>query len=145
MDTDHDYRLVALACRQVGHAIRILPLEKCIGGKVESDQVVLTFSACLIRETARHWHVIKTGVRMLQYSRQADGTWKLSVLVVWDEEAEPYDIQHWGRKPLTRAERIKQGLWEQDCYRPGSSQSPMDSFDREAQGYAAGGVTSWRN
>lgn len=141
---EHDYRLLAEACRKVGRGIRLGPLESCLSGKIEDNLIVLRFRAVRIKETTKRWEVIAEGTRMVSYTW--DGiVWKHQSFTVWDEDFTPYDIQLWGRRPLTRQERINQGRWEQDCFRPGNKRRPQDSFDREAQGYAEGGVTAWRN
>lgn len=143
--SDHDYKLLAQATRALGRPIRLGPEEKCLSGIVSENRITLTFRAVRIEESSKRWHIVAVGMRMQSWVYE-DGKWHAErPLTVWDESAPTYDIQLWGRRPMTRAERIKQGRWEQDCYRPGTEKQPMDSFYRESLGYAEGGVTAWRD
>lgn len=145
MDTDHDYRGWAAATRVIGRPIRLLPLETVQSVKIEDGSVVLTINAVRIKETSKRWHVTATGIRMIRYLKVDDSWRRDQDLAFWDDTPNLYDVQLWGRKPLSRQELYDQAMYEQDCYRPGTNQQPRDSFERESQGYAEGGVTAWRN
>lgn len=133
--------LVAAAKRAIGVpelVIRLRPYERAHTLRVEDDKVTLVLQTFLVRELRTRTQFIKSGNRMVSYWRStADGHYagqKVGEMIIWDEEAPEVSAVVNAGQINTPERDTERREFERMTYRPGTSKSPLDNYQRVLAG-----------
>lgn len=123
--------------RLTGLNIRLTPFESItkIAPKSETEVVVqiITHQA---EERRTEWLLTARGIKLVRFVQSESGTWAQvgKPLVMWDDDFERVSIPLFG-PGKTPGEWLQAREFARMCYRPGTSNFPMDNHQRTQEGY----------
>jgi hypothetical protein len=124
-----DYRVVTEVKHITGTRIHLRDYESVLVYNKWDNAIQLSIETFDVQVLVREDRYNARGQRILIWARKND-RWYLDFDgTVWDEEFIPYVYEKVGRRK-TAEEFTDQREWEQMCYRPGSKQTPLDSYSR---------------
>jgi len=123
-----------VALRQVfertGHQVILKPFERVADMTVTSTQIIVLLDVVACDEVSQGIMVRGQGKRLYSFEIAADGRWLgAPPITSWDEDFEPQFIRGYG-KSVNLKEWLDNLWFARDCYRPGTSSNPMDSYTR---------------
>lgn len=118
-------QLRAQAQRTLGsRAIRLGVLDEIVAVRIQPDLITVTIKCYEVTESARRWKVTKSGIKLLAWRREEASWSTIEPVICWDEDADSFDLHRYGS--IRTPERINdQEDQYENCYRPGTKQSPM--------------------
>lgn len=116
-----------------GRQLHLGIFEEVIGFRREPGRLVLAIRRARVKELRFSYRVTHTGSTLYEF-KLIDGAWVMQEPVtIWHKLPEPeLHSSFAGRTPAEHADRL---AWEDDCFRPGNDDWPMDSLARQRQGY----------
>lgn len=129
------YQLLAQLTRATGQPLRLRPFERVILVKVTDTEASALIDTYSVRELAREWRLEKHGTKMVSFKRdESTRQWaEVPGLLIWDEDFEPQTIVKFG-KSVTPQQYREDIEFARDCYRPGTSRTPLDNYERVLDG-----------
>jgi hypothetical protein len=110
-----------------GKHIHLGPFEEVFGLAMTDDTITLGVNRAKVEHTFAGDRITKRGRTLYLWNLDARGVWHLmdTTSVYWST-----DEMH-----VTRERRQHDSDWEDMCHRPGTSKTPLDNRERQAQGY----------
>jgi hypothetical protein len=112
-----------------GRIVHLGPFEEAFGLVIEQTRITLGINRAKVEHTYAGDHITKRGKQLIVFTLDpATGCWSAT-------QEEPV---WWSTDEMcvTRERRNRDDEWTDLCYRPGTHKTPLDSLDRQAQGYA---------
>lgn len=130
---------------QIRRPVRIGMYESVLEIDVGDESATMKTECYDVRETHRELRIVRKGIRLYGWKKPEGDFIATQVrpwipqgyVTVWDESFVPV-IQHKQGKMYTFAEWREQVTFERDCYRPGASRFPIDSYQRVLEGSDCG-------
>lgn len=139
-----------IALRQVkqltGHQIILKSGESVLNLKVGPTDVTVVLSVVASRERSMFIEITGIGTRLYGFTKNETAEkWNtIKPITIWVENFEPQLIRTAGRS-VTPTEYVEALWFARECYRPGTSADPRDSFERTLDGYSSGKMDStWK-
>lgn len=114
--------------KATGYTIPIRPFERIIKTVVNDDRVAVMVETYRYTETRYEFRFTNHGKRIIEWDHG-----RPTSVTMWDDEFgiefTPFVIRKSGHAS-TDAEIRDQIAFERDCYRPGTSRTPLDSYRR---------------
>jgi hypothetical protein len=149
-EMDDQGMMSVIALRQVnqitGHQIILKSGESVVNMLISPTEVTVVLSVVASRERSMFIEITGIGTRLYQFkSNENDGKWSVTQpITVWAEDFKT-QLYRTGGRSVTPTEYVEALWYARECYRPGTSAQPMDSFERTMDGFASPGAErNWK-
>lgn len=125
-----DYRVLTEVYHKTGKRVRLRDYESIANYQVNDKGIALVIETYEVKIMAREDRYLAKGMRVMFWLTNSSGSLYLATdSITWDEDFEPFVYEKFGRRK-TADEFHEQREWEKLCYRPGTTRSPLDSYER---------------
>lgn len=125
-----DHRILTEVYHTTRTRIRLRDYESIVSYRKSETAMALVIETYDVQELVREDRYKAKGQRVLFWFVNPSGQYYLQDdTTLWDDDFEPYVYEKIGRRK-TAEETHEQREWEKLCYRPGTKQTPLDSYDR---------------